>query len=242
MARPTARPQSNRQPPDADRPEVAELIKLFHEEERTPRNSYAAAELLLRLSRDSDFVAGGGWKQRVADAVGVSTSTLNKCLQFRDLYGEKELAELERLGVGWSRLTIALGVADRKKRHRLLRQAKEEGWDEHALQRAIQQLKGTRRGGGRPPKEEKGLGLQPDLSRLINLTGSWSAFHATVWSPGRQGYHAKLESGLAGPARATLDGLLQDAADKLKAMRKGCGDALAQVQALRMALRQDAAG
>ncbi len=241
MARPTARPKSERRRPAADRPELRELIRLFHQEGRTPRNSYAAAELLLPLSRDRDFVAGGGWKQRVADAVGVSTSTLNKCIQFHEQYGKKDLAELERMKVGWYRLTIALGVADKKRRHQLLRQAKDEGWDEHTLQRKIQQLRGTRRGGGRPPKDEKGLGLQPDLTRLIGLTRTWSQFYAAVWEKGRQGYRAELKKGLTETAGGTLGRLLEDAAEKLEAMREQCGDALVQVNALRKALRQNAA-
>jgi hypothetical protein len=243
MPRPTARPDPKRRPADADHAEVQNLKRLFHQEAPTPTNRFAIAEILMRLSQDKRIAAAaGGWKERIAAAVGVSTSTLDKCLHFRRLYEEKDLAELERMEVGWYRLTIALAVTERGKRHRLLLRAKKEGWDEHTLQRAIQHMRGTRRGGGRPSKEEKGLGLQPDLSRLIGLTRTWSQFCTNVWSPGKQGYQAELESGLAGPARATLDGLLQDAAEKLKAMRKGCGDALAQVNALRKALRQHAAG
>ena len=59
--------------------------------------------------------------------LGRSESTLNKALQFRRSYEAAELPELERLGVGWSRLTVALAVKDKQRRHRVLRRAKQEG-------------------------------------------------------------------------------------------------------------------
>ena len=230
--------------PEGDRSEVRQLKSLFAKESRTLRDNYAAGKLLRLLADDPDVaVRGGGWRKRVAEAVGVSESTLNKCLQVRDEYKEGGLAEMERMGVGWYRLTIALAVPDRKRRRQLLRQAAKQGWDEHTLQRAIQQLKGARRGGGRPPKEEKGLGLQPDLDApdrpdeaVVRLLRGGLGRRASRTT------HAELESGLAGPARATLDELLDDAAEKLGAMRKGCGDALAQVRSLQSTLRQEAAG
>jgi hypothetical protein len=66
--------------------------------------------------------------------------------------------------VGWARLTIALGSKARRERHRLLLQAKEEGWDDQQVQRRIQGIKGSRRGGGRPRKKRKTLGCLPDLA------------------------------------------------------------------------------
>ena len=169
----------------------------------------------------------------------MSESTLNKCLQFKQHYLEKDLAALERLKVGWGRLTIALGVKDRAKRHRLLRQAAEKKWDDQTLQRAIQMLKGTRRGGGRPRKESKSLGLQPDLTRLIGLTDPWSDFYTQVWSGRQEAYGAEME-GLTDRARATLAELLAAAAQKLQAMRRQCAVALAKVKALQRGLPPDA--
>jgi hypothetical protein len=212
------------------------LIGLFRRQPRTLPVYYAAGEQLRRLSRDADIASRGGrWRKQAADAVGVSESTLNKCFQFRRRYRREELAELERLKVGWSRLTIALGVQGKRERHQLLRRAETEGWDDHTLQRAIQQRKGTRRGGGRPRKEVKSQGIQPDLTHLIDLTQPWSKFYAKVWESGQEGYRAELKD-LSDTARQTLQELLRDAAEKLKALRKQSGDALAQVKALQRLL------
>lgn len=171
----------------------------------------------------------------MATAVGVSESTLNKYLQFRQRYGENELAELARLKVGWGRLTIALGVKDRRERHRFLRQANEEQWDDQTLQRAIQKQKGTQRDGGRPRKEATGLGLQPDPTRLIGLTDPWSDFYTQVWSGRQEAYRAEME-GLTNRAWATLAELLTAAAQKLQAMRRQSAVALTQVNALQRGL------
>ena len=153
MATPTTRPASMPQPPVSKRPEVRELARLFEQKPLTLPLYYAAGGQLERLVQNPSVAnRRNGWRKLVARAVGVSESTLNKCLQFKQHYLEKDLAALEHLKVGWGRLTIALGVKDRAKRHRLLRQAAEENWDDQTLQRAIQKLKGTRRGGGRPAR------------------------------------------------------------------------------------------
>ena len=239
MARPTSLPSPT--PPflDADRLEIRELTRLFEQKPLTLPHYYAAGEQLAGLIQDPSVTyRGNGWRKLVARAVGVSESTLNKCLQFKQHYLEKDLAAVERLKVGWGRLTIALGVKDRRERHRLLRQAAEENWDDQTLQRAIQKQKGTRRGGGRPRKEAKSLGLQPDLTRVIGLTDPWSDFYSQVWSGRQEAYRAEME-GLTNRARATLAELLAAAAQKLQVLRRQCVVALAQVKALQGGLPPD---
>jgi hypothetical protein len=74
-------------------------------------------------------------------------------MQFRLAEARDDLPGLEGLGVGWSLLIIALAVEDRRKVQDMLREAKQKGWGERELQRAVQQLKGSKRGGGRPRKQ-----------------------------------------------------------------------------------------
>ena len=217
------------------------MIRLFRQQSRSLPLYHAAGEQLHRLAEDANLASrGSGWRMQVASAVGVSESALNKCLQFRREYAEEEIPELESQGLRWSQLTIALGVANKQDRCQLLKQADDENWDDQTLQRAIQQMKGTRRGGGRRRKESKSLGLQPDLTRLIGLTDPWSKFYSEAWSGRQDDYRGEAARAKDG-VRATLEELLEDAATKLKAMRKQCGDALTQVEALQEGLRPDAA-
>jgi hypothetical protein len=105
----------------------------------------------------------------VAEALPVSEAALNNCLQFRLKYPKEDLPELERMRVGWGLLTVALAVPNKRERHALLRRAVEEEWGGRALQREVQRLNGSWRGGG-GRREPRGHGLLPDLAELAGLT------------------------------------------------------------------------
>src|SRR5262249_26073454 len=135
----------------AERREVKRIITALKKAPLALSDYFAVGEQMRRLSADDAVTRRGArWRDRVAELAGCSVSTLTKAMQRRRAYEEADLAALEALGVGWSRLTIALAVPDRERRHELLREAKEKGWGERELQRAIQQLKGSKRAGGRP--------------------------------------------------------------------------------------------
>lgn len=168
----------------------------------------------------------------MSELVGCSPLTLTKALQFRLTYEPKDLPEVAELGIGWSWLTIVLGVEDRKQRHDLLRKAKEGGWGERELQRAIQQLKGGRRGGGRPQRELMSQGIIADLCELIRLTQLWGDFYEKVWSAKQDGYPAEVRH-LQGPALDNLMALLDDARARLKDLANQSKDARATVDSLR---------
>ncbi len=167
----------------------------------------------------------------MAKKLRVSEATLNKCLQFRSRYQKGDLPELKALGAGWGLLTVALAVEDRGKRHKLLRRAAREGWGGRALQREVQRLNGSWRGGGRRRKE-RGHGLLPDLAELAGLTRRWLEFHDRVWSPGRKGYDRELRQTAKGGrpgARRALEGALGALAE----LRKQCREAERVMKALR---------
>jgi hypothetical protein len=150
MARPPLRPAARTSDLNPDRPELRRLTRLLEHKPLTLPDYYAIGEQLRRLSEDPNIAyRGSGWRAKVAQILGQSEAALNKCLQFRNSYAEDELPEVEGLGVGWSSLTIALGIPKKRRRHQLLRQAQNEGWNERELQRAVQRLKGSHRGGGR---------------------------------------------------------------------------------------------
>ncbi len=213
------------------RPEVSQLARLFRHGPLTLRDHHRAGELLRQLRDDPEEAPAPGWRAEVAEALHVSVATLNKCLQFRDRYEEEDLPKLERMRVGWGLLTVALAVEDRGKRHELLRRAAREGWGGRALQREVQRLNGSWRGGGRRRKE-RGHGLLPDLAELAGLTRRWLEFHDRVWAPGQKGYTRELRQTAKGGrpgARRALEGALGALAE----LRKQCREAERVMKALR---------
>jgi hypothetical protein len=225
------RPQTDEAAPalTAERREVKRIASLLKKSPLTLADYHAVGEQMQRLSAD-DAVnrRGSRWRDRVAELAGCSVSTLTKALQFRQAYQPEDLAELQQMGVGWSRLTIALAVADRGRRHDLLCEAKEKGWGERELQRAIQQLKGSKRAGGRPRKRMTSQGPLADAAELLRLTELWLGFEQDVWS--RSG--AADLTGLDENAAANLRRLLEQAARSLKQLQGRAREARALAESL----------
>ena len=238
MARPSPQPRPDPAPLDPDRKELKKLKRLFERKPLTLADHHAIGEQMHRLDADEALTGyGSGWRKRVADVLGQSDSTLTKCLQFFKSYEDEPagVAELERLGVGWVQMIIALGISDRKERHQLLRQAKEKGWGQRELRREARRLKGSYRGGGRPRKREKSRGCLADASELVRRTGQWSDFYDQAWAGNEKGYRAEVGK-LTGEARGDLERVLEDAEQKLQDLQGQCEAALKDVKALRKKL------
>jgi hypothetical protein len=174
MPRLSPQPNADRPGLDPDRPELRRIKKLLAARPLALAAYHAMGEQLRRLAEDPEVNSLPGWRRRVADAVGISEATLNKCLQFRGEYDNEELPDLEELEPRWGRLTTALAVKNKRKRHALLRRARKEGWDDRALQLEAQRLKGGPRGGGRPRKAYRSHGLLADLGELARLSDLWA--------------------------------------------------------------------
>jgi hypothetical protein len=225
MAR-LAPPSTASKPLGPNRPEIRRLNRLFERQPLTLPAYHAIGEQLRRLSEDPAVaIRGTDWRAELANLLGQSRSTLNKCLQFRTSYEEDELADVEGLGAGWAYLTIALGIPSKKRRHQLLRRAREEDWNGRELQRAVQRLKGSRRGGGRPRRRPRGQGLRADLLELTRLAELWTDFHARVWGQGQEGYAGELAA-MASAAREGVYLELDRAAQQVRRLRKQAGEAL----------------
>jgi hypothetical protein len=209
-----------------ERREVQRIAALLRNAPLRLNEYYAVGEQVRRLARDASVARrGSNWRERLAELVGCSPSTLNKAMQFCEAYEPRDLVLLEQMGLGWSRLTIALGVGDREARHQLLHRAKEENWDDRQLQRTVQQLRGKRRGGGRPRRTPEGVGLLPDLFELTRLAELWNDFNAQVWAKGQAKYAAEL----ARLPQEARDGLLHQvvlASEQVRLLQKQGGDAL----------------
>jgi hypothetical protein len=232
MARPAPRPAPGTPELDPERTELRRLTRLFEHKPLTLPHYHAIGEQLRRLSEDPAVaIRGSHWRAELAQILGQSKSTLNKCLQFRTSYEETELDEVEGLGAGWAYLTIALGIPNRTRRHQLLRRARAEGWNGRELQRVVQRLKGSRRGGGRPRRQPRGQGLRADLLELTRLTELWTDFHARVWEPGEEGYAEELGT-LTSEAREGLRLELARAAQEVRRLRQQAGEALRRLKDL----------
>ena len=233
MARRSTRPQPDPPRPDAERQEVVAIEALFARQPRTLAVYHAIGEQMHELKEGEAHTGyGSRWRKDVAAAVEQSDSTLTKCLQFFNTYKRDDIAELEEVGVGWVGLIIALGVRDKKKRHQLLRRAKDEGWGQKELQREVRQLKGSIRGGGRPRKREKSRGCLADAAEMARWSAAWSAFYRQAWAGNEGEYLAEVVE-LSGNARGSMEKALADAEAKLKALRGQCVDALKDVKTLR---------
>lgn len=196
----------------ADRREVKRIISLSKKSPLTLADYHAVGEQMRRLSSDNTIARRGSkWRDRVAELAGCSVSTLTKAMQLSAAYRQDELAAFQEMGVGWSRLTIALAVEDKQKRYDLLCEAKEKGWGERDLQRAIQQHKGSKRGGGRPRKAMTSQGPLADAAELLRLTALWLEFDEKVWSRSGEAGRRDLDE----QAAANLTRMLEDAVRRL---------------------------
>jgi hypothetical protein len=226
-------PSSPDHPLDPNREEIKAMARLFEHKPLTLADYHGIGEQLHRLAED-DTVArwGSHWRKNVAEILEQSPSTLTKCLQFFRTYKQSELVQLERLKVGWVGMSIALSIPGRKERHRLLRQARDEGWGQQELRREARQLKGTTRGGGRPRRQEKSRGCLADASELVRRTEHWSDFYTQAWGGNEEAYAEELP-GLSDESRESLERILDDAEEKLRTLKRQCDAALRTVKALR---------
>jgi hypothetical protein len=237
MARPAPRPAPGTPDLDPERTELRRLTRLFKHKPLTLRDYYTIGEQLRRLSEDPAIaIRGTDWRAGLAHILKQSKSTLNKCLQFRTSYEKHELAEVEKLGVGWALITVALTIKDKRKRHQLLRRAQKERWNGPELQRKLQQLKGSRRGGGRPRRRPRSAGLVGDVGNLTTKTEAWANFCEQLWAAGQKGYAMELRQ-IAPETRETVGSLVDEAVEKLERLQRASAKALKGLTALRRQLK-----
>src|SRR5579871_5741274 len=107
MPRRSSQPPPDRTALDADRVEVRAILDLLKREPRTLSVYHGVGARMRLLADDERLVGyGSGWRKKVAIAVGQSESLITKCLRFFDGYSTEEVAELERLAVGWVQLDV----------------------------------------------------------------------------------------------------------------------------------------
>jgi hypothetical protein len=239
MANPAPHPAPGTPDLDPERTELRRLKRLLEQKPLTLRDYYTIGEQLRRLSEDPAVaVRGSDWRTELANLLGPSKSTLNKALQFRMRYREKDLPEVEGLGVGWALITVALAVEDKRERHQLLRQAREEGWNGPELQRKIQQLKGSRRGGGRRRRPPKSMGLVGDVGNLTTKAKAWADFCEKLWAAGQEEAYATEVSQMAPQTRETVGSLVDEAVEELDRLQQLSAKALTGLTALRRQLKR----
>ena len=83
---------------------------------------------------------GTRWARRLSEALGPSPDLLAKARRFAELYPSREdVAELEAMGVNWTRLYFAFAISDPEKRHALPRRAVRERWPDQQMRFTVQQ-------------------------------------------------------------------------------------------------------
>lgn len=211
MSPPPPQPARQCESLSLERAEIQAIRRLLKRPPSLAR--YFAVGEQLRLLRNDRAISSRGtcWRGQVAKLTGCKLATLNKCFQLRRCYKKKaELREVEAMGVGWGRLTIALGVRETAKRHALLAEAKEKEWKDWQLQREIQQRKGRRRKAGRKPTPPVSQGLVADVSELTRRTGAWNLFYEEAWAGNATTYKQELAA-LAAEDWAGMDRMVRDA-------------------------------
>ncbi len=162
--------------PQGQKHVFARLVQLLAE----PRNDlgwYHEVGKQVRALRPENPRAGKGgpWAVALSEALGPATGLLYKSSRFVELYpDEADVQKLERLGADWSVLVLTLPVANRKDRHRIIR----EGWDQKKLRFEIQTRHPSRRKGmgGRRRKEPENYGPEINLRELERLARSRSCW------------------------------------------------------------------
>ena len=152
---------------------------------------------------------GTRWVLGLAEALGPSPELLAKARRFAELYpARQDVAELEAMGVNWTRLYFAFAVPGRRERHALLRRAVRERWSNQQLRFTVQQrFPSRRRGvGGRPRRPVSSHGPEVTLRELGRQCRRWVDFHEKAW----QGVKGRDWVGFVRSwPREDLDNLLQ---------------------------------
>jgi hypothetical protein len=209
------RTQSNQAPdPLADHDAVKAIARLLRKRPLTLADYYRVGRYLSRLKADRALTARGSrWRARVAELVGASEATLNKCMQFARTYEKQDVEKLEQLQVGWARLTVAFAVKDPAARLTFLRRARDQDWTDNDLQKVIQRQTGPRRKGGRPRRCPTSHGVHADAARLAELLTCTDQFLREVWLKQSTRYLEEVPA-LTGEARAAVIEALDRVAER----------------------------
>jgi hypothetical protein len=179
---------------------------------------------------------GSQWARRLAGALGPSPELLAKARRFAELYpARQDVAELEAMGVNWTRLYFAFAISDREKRHALLRRAVRERWSDQQLRFTVQEFyPSKRRGvGGRPRRPVSSHGPEVALRELGRQCRRWLGFHEGAWQGVKDRDWRLFVRSWPRGGLDTLLRLLSSADGALKGVAAACRAARAALAGLR---------
>jgi hypothetical protein len=150
------------------------------------------AELRTAVSDTREGRHGTEWSERLAKAVNLTPWPLRKALYFRERLPKAEVEKLSGWEVTWTMVVHSFTVPKHADRMRLLRRAKNEGWDSVRLRFEIQQREGIRHTGtGRPKRPARDFGPAVGLRQLNYQTRRWLQHYDAAW---RQNGEALLKN------------------------------------------------
>jgi hypothetical protein len=190
-------------------------------------------QLVLRLRPEGP--RGSQWARGLAEALGPSPGLLAKARRFAQLYpARKDVAELEAMGVNWSRLDFAFAVPDKRDRHALLREAVSERWTDQRLRFTVQERSHSKRGGvgGKPRRPVTSHGPEVTLRELERQCRRWLAFHEGAWQGLKGRDWARFVRSWPREDLDTLLRLLSRADGALKEVARACRAARAALAGL----------
>jgi hypothetical protein len=183
----------------------------------------------------------GAWWPLLKRALGPCPAVFQKAARFAQLYpSERYLAALARLGVDWTRASLAFVIGDRKERHEMLRRARQEGWTGQQLRFEIQrQYPSRRRGaGGRPRRDPVAYGADVTLRELERLCRRWLAFHERAWQAVKPSEWGRLVGECRGEALDQLLRLFRSADEALEGVAGACQNVRDTLAGLRQRAEQ----
>ena len=212
---------------------VNALKKLLGKHPRTLLVYHDIGTQLKRIGES--FGRGTNWRKKLAEELGVSDSTLGKCLQFRQRFEAEDIPHLQHLEIPWAHLAISFGIRNKQKRLRLLAKAKTHGWGERELRREIQHVNGTCRGCGRKCKQPKSGGQLADVNELARLSEGWNRFYIEVCARSLEDV-GDIDRPVGAKA---LRKQLQHARLRVQALRRAAGEALRSIISLAAELPEE---
>jgi hypothetical protein len=141
-----------------------------------------------------------GWQKALAEALGTSTSRLQKEMQFRSQYDSDQLAKFISAGYNWGLVETVAAVRDEAKRLVLMAEAQRRDWNLSEVKLRMKELQDAQvrlaRGkdrGGRPIRQA----VHPDaiLQQMIEQTAQWLKRFRTAWNPETFDLVARLAQG-----------------------------------------------
>lgn len=169
-----------------------------------------------------------GATDALAEACGLNSDTVLKTMAFANMYSADDLKELKKLDyMNWSHIRVLLGVESKKLRGDLQKAVSKQRLSWQELNKLIQQKRGKKGSGGRPPLAATPMG---SVQQILSMSKRWVEAEEPL------GQHLQVLAGM--DSDSISEALLGTVSDLVTELETLAGHAQADANTARQTLEQ----